>query len=111
MIEIPIGNNGTAALVDDQDRWIKQFRWTPWQGKRNKLPYPVRGIRGPNGVFQLHMARFIAGALPGERTSHLNGNSLDCQRTNLLVDGVCVLDLERDPVSENNYQQYLSVFI
>ena len=58
------------------------------------------------------MSRFVAGALPGEKVQHLNDIPMDVTRGNLLVDGVCVLDLtDRQPINQYNYNQYLSIFI
>lgn len=100
------------AIVDEQDYWLKRWKWSSWKGARNAQCYPVRGIRNGNKVFQLHMSRIIAGAFPGEKVEHLDGVVLNMRRMNLLVDGVCLLDLtDREPVTQFNYNQYLSVFI
>ncbi|GAF83146.1 unnamed protein product [marine sediment metagenome] len=110
-VSIPVGGDGLMAIVDIEDRWLLQWRWSPWRGRRNLHYYPVRGIRIGKTVFQLHMSRFICGALPGERVSHHDRNSLNCRKTNLLLNGECLLDTDRSKITKENYEDYLSVYL
>jgi len=102
------------VLIDSQFRWIaKKFSWCLWKGAKNKSFYAVRGVRTEdNKVFLLHLHRLMAFALPGERVSFLSGNSLDCRRSNLLVDNECVLDLKnRDCVTKTNHMDYVALYV
>jgi len=99
-------------IVDDQDKWVSRWKWSAWRGKRNLGYYAVRSIRAGRKTKQIHLHSLIAGSLPGEKVEHLDGNSLNCKRMNLLVDGVCVLDLkDRKPITKLNYNNYLGLFL
>lgn len=79
MKEISLSNGG-AALVDDEDfALVSQYRWI--RGGRNKRYV----IHVPAGGKWLMMARLVSGAERGQSVAWRDGNTLNCQKSNLFV--------------------------
>ena len=80
MIHIP-ARGGLAALVDDQDAHLEQYKWFIAHG------YAVRGFQlmpGRGGSRLLYMHHCIVGyPLKDLVADHINGNRLDNRRANL----------------------------
>ncbi|WP_434439742.1 AP2 domain-containing protein [Lentzea sp. E54] len=82
MKQVPL-SKGYVALVDDEDfELVSAHRWCVVMPGKNV--YAVRKVRRGDGSWtnqSLH--RFLLDAGPGERVGHLDGDGLNCARTNL----------------------------
>ncbi len=77
---------GQYALVDDEDYAnLNQFRWqVNGKGKPGNSFYAVRGINGQGqDAPTVRMHREIMEAKKGQIVDHIDGNSLNNQRSNL----------------------------
>lgn len=85
MIQIPIrardGSVRTYALVDDEDAWAAELRWSWCRG------YAKRRVQHRRATCLLALHRCVLGLLPGDglEGDHINGNKLDNRRANLRV--------------------------
>lgn len=103
---IPL-TQGQSVLVDDEEWLVLQldprFRGT-WQAQRvGRNFYAVKSVREGRGqdspVTKFQLARLIAGSPANRNVRFKNGNTLDCRRCNLLVDGM-PLEPRTPPKSE-----------
>ncbi len=84
---IPL-TKGQFAIVDAEDfEALNKFKWYYRPGQR-KDGYAVRSIwldwrKGKLLTFRLH--REIIGAKAGELVDHINGDTLDCRKSNLRI--------------------------
>lgn len=79
---IPLTQN-QIALIDDEDYdRVAQFRWRATRVE--KRFYAARYIKPAKGIYRIELLhRFIMGARPGQQIDHINGDCLDCRRSNL----------------------------
>lgn len=68
----------TDILLDEQDRHLLKWNWN----SSKKSSYLRARVSG-SGVILLH--RLIMGAKLGEFVDHINGNPLDCRRSNMRI--------------------------
>ena len=71
---------GRRAVVDSED-WDKVDPYVWFAGKHGNKTYAARK-EGRNSIL-LH--RVIAGAKPGDKVKHIDGNTMDCRKKNLKV--------------------------
>lgn len=85
MKTIPL-TQGKVALVDDEDyEELSRFKWCATKNRRGKF-YAVRGgprAGGGSPTVQMHVV--IAGTPAGMDTDHIDGDSLNNQRSNLRI--------------------------
>lgn len=84
--------NGVVAVVDDQDyEWLNAFRWVPIAGRRGAV-YAMRTAKriradGTLGWTSRQMQRDVLDpdwtAPRSMLVDHIDGNTLDCRRSNL----------------------------
>lgn len=74
-----------VAIVDDEDfDRVNQYKWYAHKGSRNQCWYAARTTRkllGPRKIEWLH--RFIMQPKDDEQVDHINGNGLDCRKSNM----------------------------
>jgi hypothetical protein len=80
MIEIPL-TQGKVALIDDEDAHLAQFKWCV-AGTGAKA-YAIRNPGSRNTCKRLLLHREVLGAPSGTEVDHVNGDGLDCRRSNL----------------------------
>lgn len=78
MIEVPL-SKGKVALIDDEDAWITQWKWSfgGHEAVRQKK------TNGKWGLVSMH--RELCGFPKGMIVDHINHNTLDNRRSNLRV--------------------------
>ncbi len=80
---IPL-TKGHFVLVDEEDYPVySQFNWSASVLPRTVYAYLRRNHEGKSRILFLH--RVITGAPHGMQVDHINGNGLDCRRSNLRV--------------------------
>lgn len=84
MIELPL-SRGLVALVDDEDRWTRDFKWSA--AKRAGRWYAVRRCKStePRAGRVVYLHRELLGDPSGALVDHRNGDGLDCRRRNIRV--------------------------
>lgn len=87
MNEIYLRNIGRHALVDDGDyAWLSGFGWHGYKGRKDRHYYARATLNfGPGETETVQLHRLVCGAGPGEAVTFLNGNRLDCRRSNLVL--------------------------
>lgn len=80
MIEIRL-TQGKVALIDDCDSELASLRW--YAAKRGNAFYAVRHKPRELGHGIVYLHRLVLGATAGLEVDHINGDGLDCRRTNL----------------------------
>ena len=76
------------VTVDDEEFYrVNNKNWCLNKGKMNNGFYVMYGVRNGNNVRKVYLHRLIAGAEPGDRIEFVNGNTLDCRKTNLRKNG------------------------
>lgn len=79
--------NGGDIIVDNKDyKFLSQFEWSRKKshGKKNTNEFhAVRNVRVGNKSLTIRMHRLISEAQPDDRVLFLNGDGLDCRRSNL----------------------------
>lgn len=84
MKQIPL-SQGKFALVDDEDYGlVAQYKWCA-KSKPDNRWYAARifTVNGKKQSILLH--RFLMNPKPGEQVDHINGNGLDCRKSNLRI--------------------------
>ena len=76
-----------VAIVDDEDyTWAARNRWFAHRDHRSHSAfYAYRTDRSSGKVQTIILHRVIIGAKFGEVVDHINGDTLDCRRSNLRV--------------------------
>ena len=84
MIKIPIAQ-GYTALVDDEDAHLAEMRW--YANVRKHTVYAARTVPGNGVSHSAILHREVLGLRRGDGkiVDHINGNGLDCRRSNLRV--------------------------
>ncbi len=84
MVEIPV-SKGYVALVDDEDAHLAELG--SWIANPNwRTVYAMTTICHPGWKQKITLHRAVMGFGPGDpRIDHVNGNGLDCRRSNLRV--------------------------
>lgn len=81
MVEIPL-TRGLVALVDDEDAGLAKFTWCAQP--HGRTVYAIRTLHRPRKrTIRLH--RVVLGTSDGVEVDHVNGDGLDCRRSNLRV--------------------------
>jgi hypothetical protein len=88
---IKFSNCDIPAIVSLEDTaYVQRFKWSAVKTKYRI--YAIRSMPGNNKV-KFHLAREIMGRMigrelaRGETVRHVNKNSLDCRRDNLILKG------------------------
>lgn len=82
MKEIPL-SQGYVALVDDADyERVSQYKWTASPRKHGAV-YANRRTSRATGEKCVYLHRFIMDAPDSKWVDHIDGNGLNCQRSNL----------------------------
>jgi hypothetical protein len=78
-IEIPLTQNQTAMIDDEDFELVSQFKWCAWWNKNTKSFYAVNNTRKAT----LYMHRLIMGAQKGEQVDHIHHLTLDNRKSEL----------------------------
>lgn len=85
--EIPL-TKGKVALVDDEDfARVNQFKWHAICPK-NRAWYAAHSSRDESNWKKRHIIylhRFLMNPAKGQVIDHINGNGLDCRRSNMRI--------------------------
>lgn len=83
--QIPL-TQGQVALVDDEDfERVMQSRWQAGR-RHNDMFYASRYVYlGPHHYTRELLHRFILNAPPDKQVDHIDGNPLNCVRSNLRI--------------------------
>lgn len=75
--------HGTIAFVDDEDYvLVSDFSW--YESKRRTVSYACAYTGGGRrNAIHSYLHRLVMRAKPGDQVDHINGNGLDCQKSNL----------------------------
>jgi hypothetical protein len=80
MKEIPL-TRGMSATVDDEDfEHLSKFKWSAWSPYKDK-----RTFYAARGGGKVIMGREILDPEPGMECDYIDGNGLNCCRSNLRV--------------------------
>lgn len=76
---------GKVALVDDDMHWIDAWKWHLRRSGRNLYAahHIFNNKTRKSKCFYMH--RIIAGAKPGDKVDHINGDGLDNRKCNLRI--------------------------
>lgn len=92
---------GMSAIVDDHD--FVRVAFSPWYARRSG-----NGGWSAASTRHGHLHRFVVGASEEQVVSALNGNLLDCRRSNLFVTTMSVVG-QRRKVQKNNRSGFRGV--
>jgi hypothetical protein len=85
MIEIRL-THGKIALIDDCDAHLAAYKWQSMEKPKSSGRFYARRRRlkreGP-GSTRIYLHRNILSVSPGMEIDHINGDGLDCRRSNL----------------------------
>ena len=82
-IEIPLTNSDKVVLIDAaDDEQVSQYRWFLKHASNGRY-YAARTVRLGKKFVTIWLHRFIMQPADGQDVHHLNGNKLDCRRSNL----------------------------
>lgn len=94
---------GKFAIVDDDDyERASQHRWSCKKAPRTAYATRWITINGKETSQMLH--RFILNALPHRLVDHINGNGLDCRKSNLRLCSNAQNSMNRRRVSKSHYK-------
>ena len=102
---------GQVAIVDDEDyARLKHFNWYIKRNINNKL-YAARSLRCNGWSRQVYLHHEVLGMIsapPGKVVDHINGNTLDCTRSNLRI---CTWaeNMRNRPSKKNTRSKYKGV--
>jgi hypothetical protein len=84
MIEIPLTQNQTALIDDEDFELVSAYKWQVQWNTRTKSFYAVTTIRKPNGKrTTVRMHRLIMGATNSEKVDHIHHLTLDNRKSEL----------------------------
>lgn len=97
---------GQFALVDDADfEWLSQWKWRAFWDWHTKSYYARSSEKGKTHKTrrELRMHRLILGLEPGDKRhgDHIDGNTLNNQRSNLRIANVCQSNQNRRTPKSN----------
>lgn len=81
-------SQGLFAKVDNADfASVNKYKWTAAKHKKSQTFYVLRRQKGLGQQPTIYLARELLGLKYGDKrdADYLNGNTLDCQRSNLRV--------------------------
>jgi hypothetical protein len=83
-MEIALGK-GLVAVIDDEDaNLVAGFKWYAMKAPQKEEKFYAAGWKHmPPGRYFVHLHRLIANAQPGEIIDHVDGDTLNCRRSNL----------------------------
>lgn len=83
-VVVPL-TRGKVAMIDDEDAdRVLTFKWYAYpDSRRQRIWYAQRHLPSPQRGKFISMHRFILNAPPGVDVDHVNGDTLDNQRSNL----------------------------
>lgn len=81
--ELPLSQGLTAIVDDDDYDRLAIYKWSA--DKRKRTVYAVRRLRTPKGKKQckVYLHHQILPLAPGMIIDHIDGNGLNCRKTNL----------------------------
>ncbi len=83
MKTIPVSQD-RIALIDDEDfERVSQHTWTLQRSPNDKTEYACRHIKIDGKWKHISLHRFIFNPPAFRKVDHINGNGLDCRRSNL----------------------------
>ena len=97
-------SQGKVALIDAEDAsrvLAKKWHFRKWGNSQKG--YACHSAWGPDGkMTQLTLHRFVVSALKGELVDHINGDPLDCRKSNLRKTTQSVNSHNRSSQSNNS---------
>src|SRR5438309_4720811 len=79
--ELPLSNSDLVVLVDDEDYdWLNRYKWAVKDKTKIKL-YVWGWVDG----YSWRIHNLIMKPPKGLEVDHINGNTLDCRKSNLRV--------------------------
>lgn len=98
-VEIPL-TKGEMAIVDAADyESVRQWSW--YFRPDGDGGYAARGIRIGGRCKTILLHREILGALPGEKVDHVDGDGLNCRRSNLRIATTAQNAINRGPTRKS----------
>lgn len=82
-MQLPLGKHLTAHIDDEDFPIVEPFTWTPVKTKGRI--YAQGRMPMPPGYFTVQLHRLILNAGPGELVQFLDGNGLNCRRSNIRI--------------------------
>ncbi|WIA54337.1 hypothetical protein N6H05_14820 [Sphingobium sp. WTD-1] len=92
---------GYAAIIDDEDAdRVLALRWY----RAHRYAVHGRGGSNPTPGGRIYLHRFVIGAQPGQIVDHINGNGLDCRKSNLRAGDLSLNNINRRYANSCGYR-------